>query len=494
MSSPTTPQSLDTDTIVAIASAPGRGGVGVVRLSGPSALHIARTLCGKTEPLESRAAVFCSFRTPAGEALDSGLCLCFPGPASFTGEDVAELQGHGSPVVLDRIVQAAIAAGARIARPGEFSERAYLNGKMDLVQAEAVADLINAASAESAQAAVRSLQGDFSALMNQLSADLVALRVQVEAAIDFPDEDIELLSAPGVTSALADLITAVGRIVERTRSGVRLTEGARVVLVGAPNVGKSSVLNSLCGEDRAIVTPVAGTTRDLVREQVLLEGIPVELVDTAGMRETSDLIEAEGVRRAQTAAQDADLIVAVHDLSAPETLEFLSQWLLSERSVQPAQFAATPALVIVANKLDCQDASAAGYSSESSSHGIASSKAMDKLALTYSSSTLRVSAKTGEGMQQLTEHLVGLLNGSSMAAGEGISGTDVFSARSRHLHALKECLAGLMEAQAGIQSQLGAELVAEHLRHAQAELGSVCGEVTTDELLGEIFGSFCIGK
>ena len=487
---PTTPQSLDTDTIVAVASAPGHGGVGVVRLSGPDALVIAQTLCGKNKPLEPRAAVLCSFRQPDGEILDNGLCLCFPGPASFTGEDVAELQGHGSPVVLDRVVQTAIAAGARMARPGEFSERAYLNGKMDLAQAEAVADLINAASTESARAAVRSLQGDFSALMNQLSADLVSLRVQVEAAIDFPDEDIELLSAPGVTSALADLIAAVGRIVERTRTGVRLTEGARLVLVGAPNVGKSSVLNSLCGEDRAIVTPVAGTTRDLVREQLLLEGIPVELVDTAGMRETSDLVEAEGVRRAETAAQDADLILAIHDLSAPETLAFLLQFLrsmLNERSVQKPLEA--PSIVIVANKLDCVDAASHENRLEE----------ISELALTYNATSMNVSAKTGDGMQQLTEHLVGLLSGGLSAPGSGreaggIRGADTFSARSRHLQALKNCLAGLTEAQGGIQSQLGAELVAEHLRHAQAELGSVCGEITTDELLGEIFGSFCIGK
>jgi len=498
--SSTTSQSIDTDTIVAIASAPGRGGIGVVRLSGPAALVIAQKLCGKSEPIEPRAAVFSSFRDGTGEVIDSGLCLCFPQPASFTGEDVAELQGHGSPVVLDRIVQTAIASGARMARPGEFSERAYLNGKMDLAQAEAVADLINAASEESAQAAVRSLRGEFSALMNQLSADLVALRVQVEAAIDFPDEDIELLSAPGVIQALTDLIASVGQIVERTRSGVRLTEGARLVLVGAPNVGKSSVLNRLCGEERAIVTPVAGTTRDLVREQLLLQGIPVELVDTAGMRQTSDLIETEGVRRAETAAREADLILAVHDLTAPATLEFLLRWLEqefgslteSQRSLDRVQ--ELPALVIVANKLDCVEAA-----EQATSTGL---DIQSELALTYStlskdtlkisSEVLLVSAKTGEGIQQLTEHLVQRLNGGSMAT--GVQPVDTYSARSRHLLALKDALAGLTQAHDGIHAQLDAELVAEHLRHAQADLASVCGEITTDELLGEIFGSFCIGK
>jgi len=406
--------------------------------------------------------------------------------------------------VLDRLVQTAIAGGARMARPGEFSERAYLNGKMDLAQAEAVADLINAASAESARAAVRSLQGDFSALMNQLSVDLVALRVQVEAAIDFPDEDIELLSAPGVTTALADLIAAVGQIVERTRTGVRLTEGARLVLVGAPNVGKSSVLNSLCGEDRAIVTPVAGTTRDLVREQLLLEGIPVELVDTAGLRETSDLIEAEGVKRAQTAAQDADLILAVYDLGAPETLEFVMQWILNERSVQSptndsddrlenssGYSTGAPALVVVANKLDSQDLSSP---QDLNNKRTAGELAHTNLLSSINVSTMSVSAKTGEGMRELTEHLVGLLSGASPEVPGGISSTDTYSARSRHLVSLKNALVGLTEAQTGIDTEVGAELVAEHLRHAQAELGSVCGEITTDELLGEIFGSFCIGK
>ena len=249
-------QGIDTDTIVAVATAPGRGGVGVVRISGPEAIQIARTLCGKSGELAPRTAIFSTFRSSTGVTLDSGLCLVFPGPASFTGEDVAELQGHGSPVVLDEIVKAAIAGGARLARPGEFSERAYLNGKMDLAQAEAVADLITASTRATARAAVRSLQGEFSRLLNALSADLVALRVHVEAAIDFPDEDIELLAAPAVVNGLSDLIKSVGNIVRRTRTGVRLTEGARLVLVGAPNVGKSSVLNCLCGEDRAIVISI----------------------------------------------------------------------------------------------------------------------------------------------------------------------------------------------------------------------------------------------
>ena len=470
---------LDTDTIVAIATSPGRGGVGVIRLSGPEALGIAQRICGKAQALEARVAHFCRFLDQSGQTIDSGLCLCFPGPGSFTGEDVAELQAHGSPVVLEILVQICIRQGARLARPGEFSERAYLNGKMDLAQAEAVADLINAASDASARAAVRSLQGEFSQLLNNLSADLVRLRVQVEAAIDFPDEDIEILAAPGVRGALGDLIESVAQIVARTRTGVRLTEGARLVLVGAPNVGKSSVLNRLAGEDRAIVTAIPGTTRDLLREQLLLNGLPIELIDTAGLRETADVIEAEGVRRAKDAASEADLVLAIHDISNPDSLQFLLDWLSTEWSVGQSSESSTP-LIIVGNKNDIRDDLQDKTTKTEDSFG--------KLALTNVIHSY-VSAKTGQGIGELTDRLVETLTG-----GNGAELAGSFSARSRHLEALNACLAGLTEAQSGIANELGAELVAEHLGYAQAQLGSVCGEITTDELLGEIFSNFCIGK
>jgi len=482
---PTTePTTQDTDTIVAVATAPGRGGVGVVRLSGPSAIAIARTLTGRAE-LPPRLANYAKFRDSSGNLLDSGLAIAFPGPASFTGEDVAELQGHGSPVMLDALVRAALAAGARLARPGEFSERAYLNGKMDLAQAEAVADLINAASEVAAQAAARSLQGEFSALMNGLSGTLVRLRVQVEAAIDFPDEDIELLAAPGITAMLAELIGQVDAIRVRTRSGVRLTEGARLVLFGAPNVGKSSLLNSLCGEERAIVTDIAGTTRDLVREQLVLNGIPVELVDTAGLRLTNDAIEAEGVRRAQQAALGADLILGEYDCAESASYRYLLEKLeqiKTERSVQYQDGTPVP-VVIVANKVDLQK--------NSEMRGLES-----KQALTYN-----ISAKTGQGIDELTAALVNLLLGDidnssnkDSTLPEQTHRDQTYSARSRHLLALDAAAQGLMAAQASIEEGVGAELVAEHLRHAQADLGSVCGEITTDALLGEIFSNFCIGK
>ena len=466
----------DCDTIVAVASAPGRGGVGVVRLSGPDAIAVARQITRLGE-LPARVANYTKFRDVDGTVLDSGLAIAFPGPASFTGEDVVELQGHGSPIMLDALVRTAIKSGARMARPGEFSERAYLNGKMDLAQAEAIADLINAASEASAKAAVRSLQGDFSRLMNGLSETLVRLRVQVEAAIDFPDEDIELLAAPGITAMLSDLISQVDAIIARTRSGVRLTEGARLVLIGAPNVGKSSVLNRLCGEDRAIVTDIAGTTRDLVREQLQLNGIPVELVDTAGLRDTNDAIEAEGVRRARAAASEADLVLAVYDVADSSSQLFIEKWLeeyRTERSVISRSKKTLP-VVVVANKNDL---------SNSPTGQVISSEQV----LTYS-----VSAKSGLGIDELTERLVEMLTGGESGQDSGIR-EHTYSARSRHLLALDEAATGLVDAQQGIADGLGAELVAEHLRHAQAELGSVCGEITTDALLGEIFSSFCIGK
>jgi len=468
--SPPSPGGQDTDTIVAIATAPGRGGVGVVRLSGPAAINIALKLTGRDD-LPPRLANYTKFRDSLGAVLDSGLAIAFPGPASFTGEDVVELQGHGSPVMLDALVRAALAAGARMARPGEFSERAYLNGKMDLTQAEAVADLINAASDAAARAAVRSLQGEFSSLMNGLSETLVRLRVQVEAAIDFPDEDIELLAAPDITAMLEELISQVDAIINRTRSGVRLTEGARLVLFGAPNVGKSSVLNNLCGEERAIVTDIAGTTRDLVREQLLLNGIPVELVDTAGLRLTDDAIEAEGVRRAQQAASGADLILGVYDCGDVATYSYLLERLeqiKTERSVGHQDGDLAP-VVIIANKIDLQE-------------GSTFKRTESEQALTY-----YISAKTGQGIPELTTALVELLMGDIDESGNKdlLAREQTYSARSRHLLALDAAAQGLIDAQLGITEGIG---------HAQADLGSVCGEITTDALLGEIFSSFCIGK
>lgn len=481
---------LDTDTIVAVASANGRGGVGIVRLSGPQAFDIAAVIVGELP--NPRVAGFTTFRDGNSQAIDSGIVIRFEAPGSFTGEDVVELQGHGAPVTLQMLVKASVQQGARLARPGEFSERAYLNGKLDLAQAEAVADLIAADSEAGAQAALRSLRGEFSKLIHALADALTALRVQVEAAIDFPDEDIELLADPLVRSALDALVDEVAHLRQRTREGVLFTEGVKMVLLGAPNVGKSSVLNRLCGADRAIVTAVPGTTRDLLQERIHLNGIPVELVDTAGLRASDDVVEQEGVRRAEIAAAEADLVIAVFDASNPESHQFVIDKLLeirpNDRVSNRAGRAPVPQ-VVVGNKVDLIDrtivqktpdlkfgSEAAGDDGRSGVEDRSNHRA------------IWVSAKENTGFDVLTERLVDILEVSRDEA------QGVFSARTRHLVALDNASVALSDAQAGIESDIGAELVAEHLRYAQNELGTVCGELTSDALLGEIFSSFCIGK
>ena len=491
---------LDTDTIVAIASANGRGGVGIVRLSGPDAFAIAAHIAGSLPP--PREAGFTSFRDSERRAIDNGIVLGFRAPASFTGEDVVELQGHGSPVALQMLVKAAVHLGARMARPGEFSERAYLNGKLDLAQAEAVADLIAADSEAGAQAALRSLRGEFSQLMHQLMDALTAVRVQVEAAIDFPDEDIELLADPALRAALTALMAEVDHLRTRTRDGVLLTEGVKLVLLGAPNVGKSSVLNRLCGTDRAIVTDIPGTTRDLLHERIHIGGMPVELVDTAGLRVSDNAIEQEGIRRAETAALEADLVLAVFDASDSASYRFITDRLqtiqTNDQSVyhllnseqetigrtplqappaRDAEPAATPILV-VANKADLLDQPIV----------LENLQALHAISDPKEPGAVLVSAKENSGFEELNERLVSMLKGSGDAA------QGVFSARTRHLVALEAAAVALDDANVGIDAGIGAELVAEHLRYAQEELGSVCGELTRDALLGEIFSSFCIGK
>ena len=461
---------LDTDTIVAVTTANGRGGVGIVRLSGPDASRIGALIAGELPA--PREAVFATFRNADGAPIDNGLALRFQGPASFTGEDVVELQGHGSPVALQMLVKVAVGAGARPARAGEFSERAYLNGKLDLAQAEAVADLINADSEAMAEAALRSLRGEFSKLVHSMMAALTALRVQVEAAIDFPDEDIELLNEPSIRYALSGLLDEVAHLRKRAREGVLLNEGIKLVLLGAPNVGKSSVLNRLCGSERAIVTEVPGTTRDLLRERIHLKGMPVDLIDTAGLRTSDDVIEQEGIRRAESAALEADLIIAVFDATDEHSRSFISRRLDRLQSNDRSGSKSPLKALVVGNKIDL----------------LSQPIVRDAFAgATFAGATL-VSAKSNEGFKELTERLVDIL---------GVSGDQargVFSARTRHLLALEAAGESLMDAQQGIKQNIGAELVAEHLRLAQNELGSVCGELTSDALLGEIFSSFCIGK
>jgi tRNA modification GTPase len=457
----------DVDTIAAVATAPGQAGIGVIRVSGPGAGAIGEALAGGN--LEPRRAHLRVFRDRQGEALDSGLVLSFAGPASFTGEDVVEFQGHGGPMVLHLLMDEILAAGARLARPGEFTERAYLNGKLDLAQAEAVADLIAGASAAAVRGANRSLSGVFSSRVHEIDALVVSLRVFVEAAIDFPDEDIDLLADGQVQERIDQIVAALGRLESDCAQGVILRDGIKMALIGAPNVGKSSLLNRLTGDARAIVTDIPGTTRDLIRADLNLGGLPVEIVDTAGLREAADAVEAEGVRRALEEASSADIVLVIRAADG-----------LNERSFDsghpmqlPGPLAQAPnppdpsTLIPVLNKIDLVEdpelrerARAAGY--------------------------LLVSAETGEGMEHLRE---------AIRTRAGFAPTsNLFTARKRHLLALKDAMDRAEAARALAAGPLPGELIAEELRGVHRALGDIVGEMSSDALLGEIFSTFCIGK
>ena len=440
------------ETIVAIATAFGRAGIGIVRISGPGASAIARGVLG-TVPA-ARHAELRTFRDADGEALDTGLALWFTAPHSFTGEDVLELHGHGGSVVLDLLVARCLALGARLARPGEFSERAFLNDKLDLAQAEAVADLIDAGSAAAARAAVRSLAGDFSARVHALEAGLVALRVHVEASIDFGEEDIERLDQAGIATRLGALEADFEALMASARLGRMLQEGCTVVIAGRPNAGKSSLLNALAGHDAAIVTDIPGTTRDVLRERIDLDGLPMLLLDTAGLRASADPIEAEGIRRAQEALTRADHVLYLADRSDIAALQAID--------ADVAALPGGPGVTIVLTKVDLApaDAAAAG---------------------------VPVSTRTGQGLDVLRAALKAALGYRPADGG-------TLSARRRHLEALVRSRAHLTAAADQLREHGGAELVAEELRLAHASLGDVTGRFTSDDLLGQIFASFCIGK
>ncbi|MGB3270681.1 MAG: tRNA uridine-5-carboxymethylaminomethyl(34) synthesis GTPase MnmE [Rhodanobacter sp.] len=443
-----------TDTIAAIASAPGAAGVGVVRVSGPAAPAIGQALLGRAP--QARHAHFAAFRDGAGELIDRGLLLHFPAPASYTGEHVLELQGHGSAVLLDLLLRRVCELGARLARPGEFTERAFLNGKLDLAQAEAVADLIAARSQAGARAALQSMGGVFSRKVDGLLQALIALRVHIEAAIDFPEEEIDFLADPAITAQLEDLRTELAGLLREARRGVRLNDGLKVAIVGRPNAGKSSLLNALAGSDRAIVTPIAGTTRDVLRESLSLDGIALELADTAGLRDTEDEVEREGVRRARGELQRADVAVLVTEADhADADLGF---------------FGTLPAGVerlVLVNKIDRD-----GLAPHGERRGDVR--------------WLWASAKTGAGLDSLRDHLRQL-------AGAG-SGEGAFSARRRHVQALENVGQHLDHAASALATTRAGELAAEELRQAQHALGEITGSYSSDDLLGAIFGSFCIGK
>lgn len=442
------------DTIAAIATGAGAAGVGAVRVSGPLAPTIAATLLGR-EP-KPRHAYFAAFRDGAGELIDRGILLYFPGPASYTGEHVLELQGHGSAVLLDALLRRTIALGARLARPGEFTERAFLNGKLDLAQAEAVADVVAATSEAGARAALRSMEGVFSTRVDDLLAELIALRVHIEAAIDFPEEEIDFLADPAIGDSLAALRANLDALLVETRRGVRLNDGIAVAIVGRPNAGKSSLLNALAGQERAIVTDIPGTTRDVLRESVSIDGATLELADTAGLRESDDVVEREGIRRARAQLERCDVALLItDDEHAKDDLAF---------------FEGTPAeaaRIVIVNKIDLSSAHA--HSAHRDGHA-----------------TLWLSARTGEGLDRLRGTLRDL---ATAGAGEG-----AFSARRRHVVALESVRDHLDRTAVALHDSRAGELAAEELRHAQKALGEITGTYSSDDLLGAIFSSFCIGK
>ena len=446
-------------TIAAIATPPGRGGVGVIRLSGPKSYEIAQALIQKDLP-KARFAGFRQFYDASGEVMDEGLAICFPNPNSFTGEDVVELQGHGGPVIQNALLGRLLELGAIAAKAGEFSMRAFENGKLDLVQAEAIADLIDATSQAAARSAVRSLQGAFSTKVNRVLEQLIHLRLHVEAAIDFPEEEIDFLADGKILNLLDGVTSAVNQVQQSARQGQLLREGLQVVIAGKPNAGKSSLLNALAGIERAIVTDIAGTTRDVLHEKITLNGLPITLTDTAGLRETGDIVEKEGIRRAIKEIEQADLLLLVYDLSQGEDPLKLAQEYFAEH-IEPKR------LMLIGNKCDLMETTSHIEDFNGFRH-------------------IMVSAKQETGVQALIE---------AITAHAGFQPEeDTFIARTRHLDAMKRTQLYLAEAREQLVVYNAGELVAESLRLAQNALGEITGDFSADDLLGKIFGSFCIGK
>ena len=444
------------DTIAAQATPNGRGGVGIIRVSGPAASTIATTVLGHCP--QPRYAEFLRFRDTTQRVLDEGIALYFPAPHSFTGEDVLELQGHGGPVVMDLLLQTVIACGARLARPGEFSERAFLNDKLDLAQAEAIADLIDAGSSQAARSALRSLQGEFSRVVHELVNDVTRLRVYVEAAMDFPDEEIDFLSEGNVAGQIIELERRLDQILVQAQQGSLLKEGIRLVLAGQPNAGKSSLLNALARREAAIVTEIPGTTRDVIREEIHLDGLPIHIIDTAGLRESGDVVEQEGIRRTWQAIEQADGMLLLLDDRQGMTSD--------DEKILAAVPAGLP-VIRVHNKIDLSGRSPGSLTD-------------------MPVPSVAVSAKHGQGLEQLVSAIKTL-------AGFQASGEGTFMARRRHLHALERASLHLQQAYDQAQASQP-ELVAEELKLVQEKLGEITGEVTSDDLLGEIFSQFCIGK
>ena len=448
---------VDKDTIVAIATPPGKGGIGIVRVSGKETKGIMCQLV--SSELTPRFAHFCSFNDEQGNVIDRGLAIYFPAPASYTGEDVLELHGHGGQAVLSLLVGRVVELGARQARPGEFTERAFLNNKIDLLQAEAVADLIESSSAHAARSAIRSLEGAFSKNITKLLDELISIRKFVECALDFSDEDTGGFDPSEIHAKLEASIEKITETLTKAKYGVMLQEGYHITIIGKPNVGKSSLFNLLVGRDAAIVTEIPGTTRDIVSDRMMFEGIHLQIVDTAGIRHTKDIVELEGIRRAKTAAENTDIVLLITE--ADRNLDVEEKKLLKE-------FSCSANTILVRNKIDLAGEKA----------GVENTDNRETIVL--------LSAKTGEGVELLLQQLRKILD-------ESETREDVFIARERHVHALEETLEH-MHNRLSCCDIAKAELLAEELRLAQETLGKITGIYSTEDLLGEIFSDFCIGK
>ncbi|MCQ1058783.1 tRNA uridine-5-carboxymethylaminomethyl(34) synthesis GTPase MnmE [Photobacterium sp. DNB23_23_1] len=451
-----------TDTIVAQATPPGRGGVGIIRVSGPKAKEVTLAVAGRE--LKPRYAEYLSFKNEDGTALDQGIALFFKGPNSFTGEDVLELQGHGGPVLMDMMIRRILEIdGIRAARPGEFSERAFMNDKLDLAQAEAIADLIDASSEEAAKSAFKSLQGAFSTRINELVEALIHLRIYVEAAIDFPEEEIDFLSDGKVSGDLNGIISRLEAVRREANQGAIMREGMKVVIAGRPNAGKSSLLNALSGKDSAIVTDIAGTTRDVLREHIHIDGMPLHIIDTAGLREASDEVERIGIERAWEEIQQADRVLFMVDSTTTDATDPAEIWPeFVERLPQGL------GITVIRNKAELTGESTG-------------------ICHVNNPTLIRLSARTGEGVDPLREHLKECM---------GFAGTTEggFMARRRHLDALERAANNLETGKEQLEGFMAGEILAEELRLAQQHLSEITGEFTSDDLLGRIFTSFCIGK
>lgn len=451
---------MNKDTIAAIATAPGKSGIGVVRISGNLALSIAEKITHGS--LKPRYAQFCKFRDSFGSLLDEGIAIYFPAPNSFTGEHVVELQGHGSTIVLDLIVKEIISLGGRLANPGEFSERAFLNNKIDLVQAEAIADLIESNSAAAALSAMRSLSGEFSKKIDHLIVQLTQLRIYVEAAIDFPEEEVDFLSDKHISQSTEVLLQDINTLIVQSKQGAVLKSGISVVLLGAPNSGKSSLLNLLAKNNRAIVNKQAGTTRDTLHEDILLDGLPLRIIDTAGLRETHNEIEQEGINRAVAATHQADLILFLRDASKPTTSpENDIDIILDRYDIKPSN------MIVINNKIDL----------------IRKEPTVEKNRY----SEISISIKFNLGHDLLIKTIKDSCNFNDNTE-------NVFVARRRHIDALEKAQQVVLDGQQQLKNHHAGELLAEDLRTAQGYLGSITGQMSADDLLGEIFSSFCIGK